>query len=68
MSLLNLFGIKMRKYEFIIEAKPDNLNPKVLDKLYANYQKQDINDNTIPKFNFGLDIANYIFQFSGPDK
>ena len=54
----------MKSYEFITEAKPENLGQNKLDQIFSTYQKRDSRDNTLPqKFNNGLEVANYIFQF-----
>jgi hypothetical protein len=58
----------MKSYEFITEAKPENLGQNKLDQIFSTYQKRDSRDNTLPqKFNNGLEVANYIFQFVGPN-
>ena len=58
----------MKSYEFITEAKPENLGQNKLDQIFSTYQKRDSRDNTLPqKFDNGLEIANYIFQFVGPN-
>ena len=57
----------MRARDFIIEAKPETLGQGMLDKLFATYTKRDVDDNLLPKkFESGLEVANYIYQYVGP--
>jgi hypothetical protein len=57
----------MRVHEFIIslnEAKPENLGQGMLNKLFATYQNRDAREF---KFSTGLEVANELFKYSGPN-
>jgi hypothetical protein len=55
------------KSRIIMEAKPETLGDGLLNKLFSTYQQRDINDASLNKFENGMQVANLIFQFVGPN-